>query len=218
MINPHTLGFKLVNNETTALYDVCHPFIGGTEKIKDITSYLSKLFLVLAFREESEHHIRTHDQLRTVYIYDLGIQGTEFSLDPSKLEMLIENGRKGFQLFVKKRVLEHGQERMRELSVMPHKGPRYIYSIFSTYDAQQALDILTRSNMSVYEVDENGNTALHICGFLDDVSTCQKLLEIGMNPAFTNAAGKTPSDIALVFHCKNVLKLLTGYMTEHKLL
>lgn len=88
--NPKTLGFYL---EPQALFHEGRQFKTDHYQIDSLKTFALGLNSYL-YNTANARHIEPCDQQRTVFIDDLGISATDFSLPKEKIEALIESGRK----------------------------------------------------------------------------------------------------------------------------
>ena len=88
-VNPATLGFFL---EPQELVDQGGRFKTNDYKINSIRSFASGLASYL-YETANSKHMHPSDRERTVFIDDLGVSGTNFSITKEQIEALIQSGR-----------------------------------------------------------------------------------------------------------------------------
>ncbi len=95
-LNPKTLGFYLEPQK-----EINHPgFNPPQKKVHSLKSATIAMYDFLCNSANSKH-IRFGDKNRTVFIDDLGISATDFSISEAEKKKLIESGRKATEAFLK---------------------------------------------------------------------------------------------------------------------
>jgi NTE family protein len=205
VINPHTLGFRLVDNHRKAYYEqnTLPPTDNSTPD--SLGGYTWQLLGLLSRKQESDHYLR-QEKHRTIYIDYLGVQTTEFDLSDTRQEELIDSGRQAVNQYF----AQQQQKLNAQLPLSDKLDAGWVYEAYERYPTK-ADELLRVQGVSLAQTDNAGNTALHLAVMIKDRETAVRLLQAGLPHTICNQQGNSALDEALAQQHKSMVLALVQY-------